>query len=214
MRINRLAGRDVGEEGATRQLAPVATLGAYHPITRNTETRIWPGMGSGEIFRTGLGWLWPDTWGCWTRSQGGELTIGVPAGTGPLRLYLLLQNFPNHECPWRLQVEGSASMTGTLRNGERKWVTVDFPTPPANNVLRLRLRGGWEEVIRMNTGGTEKEYHASIGVAGFFLCETSDTAARTALLEAVALGNVDELNAYREPVPLTGTETLPWEDEA
>lgn len=212
--IVRLAERDAVKNDAPHSPEPLATLGAYHPLTRNTETRIWPGMGSGEIFRTGLGWLWPDIWGCWTRAQGGELTIGVPAGTGPLRLYLLLQNFPNHECPWRLQIEGRANVTGTLRNGERKWVTVDYTAPPADNVLRLRLRGGWEEIIRMSTGGTEKEYHASVGVAGFFLCETSDVSARAAFLEAVALGNVEELNAYREPEASSGVEMLEWDDGA
>jgi hypothetical protein len=50
----------------------------------------------------------------------------------------------------------------------------------------------------MNTAGTEKEYLISIGLVGFFICEASDLAARAALLEAVALGNINDLNAYRE----------------
>lgn len=195
--ILRLADRT---EGRDLYRAPKAKLGSYHPVTRNSETRIWSGMGSGEIFRTGLGWLWPDVWGCWTRPQGGGIAIGLPEDRKPLRIYLLLKNFPNHECPWRLRVKGLSGLSGTLTHGEERWVSFEYPELDDGNVLRMHLRGEWSEVIRMNTGGSEKDYKASVGLCGFYICNADDAVARTAFLEAAALGSVMELNAYREAV--------------
>ena len=206
--IVRLTGHD---ESGEAYRAPRAKLGAYHPITRNIETRIWPGIGSGEIFRTGLGWLWPDTWGCWTRPQGGGLAIGLPEERGALRVYLLLQNFPNHECPWRLRIKGLPTLRGTLRNGEQKWISFDYPVLDDAGVLRMDLRGEWSESIRMATSGTEKEYMASVGLRGFFICEVDDATSRTAFLEAAALGNVEELSAYRETVQPASSDDG-WEE--
>jgi len=187
-------------------LVPKAKIGAYHPITRNVATRIWPGIGSGEIFRTGLGWLWPDTWGTSTRPQGGELTIGLPEDRKPLRVYLLLQNFPNHECPWHLRVKCLSSIRGTLQPGEQRWVSFDYPVLDDGGVLKMKLRGEWSETIQMSTSGTMKDYLASVGLKGFFLCEIEDAVTRTKFLEAAALGNVLELDAYREHGEVAGTE--------
>jgi glycosyltransferase involved in cell wall biosynthesis len=190
---------------------PKAQMGAYHPITRNVATRIWPGIGSGEIFRTGLGWLWPDTWGCWTRPQGGELTIGLPADRKPLRVYLLIKNFPNHECLWSLRIKGLPSISGTLQIGEQRWVSFDYPMIDDGGVLKMKLRGDWSETIRMSTGGTEKEYLASVGLCGFFLCAQDDAAARTSFLEAASLGTVTDLDAYREKLPPVEVCIDDWE---
>jgi glycosyltransferase involved in cell wall biosynthesis len=196
--IVRLAARD----DAPAYTPPLAKLGAFHPITRNVETRIWPGIGSGEIFRTGLGWLWPDTWGCWTLPQGGGLAIGLPEQRGTVRVYLQLQNIPGHACPWRLRIQGLPTLRGELTPGERRWVSFDYPED-GGALLRLHLRGDWSETIAMVTSGQEKEYRASVGLCGFFVCEASDAAARSAFLEAAALGTVTDLDAYRERVPFT-----------
>jgi glycosyltransferase involved in cell wall biosynthesis/Tfp pilus assembly protein PilF len=210
--------RLVGEEsGRQAYRAPRVKLGAYHPITRNVETRIWPGFGSGEIFRTGLGWLWPDTWGCWTRPQGGGLAIGLPERHGLLRVYLLLKNFPGHDCPWRLRIKGLPTLRGRLLDGEERWVSFDYPMIDDGDVLRMNLRGERTELIRMSTNGSEKDYLASVGLRGFFICEADDAVSRTRLLEATAFGNVAALDAYREMVkPLdVGTQdgSEEWDDD-
>ena len=74
--IMRLARRS-GAVG-TLPLVPLATLGAYHPLGRNRASQIWPGIGSGEAFRVGTGWLPPEPWGCWTHPEGGEVAIALP----------------------------------------------------------------------------------------------------------------------------------------
>jgi len=207
--IMRLAHHDRPEKDVPA--VPKAKLGAFHPITRNVATRIWPGIGSGEIFRTGLGWLWPDIWGCWTRPQGGELTIGLPGDRKPLRVYLLLKNFPNHECPWRLRIKDLRSIAGTLQMGEERWVSFDYPVLNDGNVLRAKLRGEWSETIKMSTGGTMKEYTASVGLKGFFLCEADDAVSRTRFLEAASLGNVIDLDAYGEVANAVEDEQEAWD---
>ena len=193
--IMRLTSRDAAS--GSRFGAPRPMLGNYHPVTRNIETRIWPGMGSGEIFRTGLGWLWPDIWGCWTRPQGGGLTIGLAPDQPPVRVYLLLHGVPNHECQWRLRIKGRRDLSGTLAAGERKWVSFDYAVS-GESTLRMHLRGDWVETITMSTGGSDKQYSASVGLAGFFICALDDIDSRTAFLEAAALGNVRDLDAYRD----------------
>jgi hypothetical protein len=70
----------------------------------------------------------------------------------------------------------------------------------------MKLRGEWSETIQMSTSGTMKDYLASVGLKGFFLCEIEDAVTRTKFLEAAALGNVLELDAYREHGEVAGTE--------
>jgi glycosyltransferase involved in cell wall biosynthesis len=201
-------------ENTSEATAPLVRLGGYHPITRNVATRIWPGIGSGEIFRMGLGWLWPDIWGCWTRPQGGELALGLPNGRTALRVYLLLKSVPNHETPWKLRIKGQPGLRGTLAIGEERWVSFDYPEADDGDVLRMKLRSEWSERITMNTGGTDKEYLAAVGLRGFFICEANDTASRTKFLEAASLGNVSDLDVYREIIDSTDGDEADeaWDD--
>lgn len=150
-------------------------------------------------------------WGCWTRPQGGDLTIGLPENRKALRVYLLLKNFPNHECPWRLRIKGLPSIAGTLQLGEERWVSFDYPVMDDGNVLRAKLRGEWSETIQMSTGGTMKDYIASVGLKGFFICEADDAVARTRFLEAAALGNVADLDAYGEAADPIEEDDDIWE---
>ncbi|MBU3076981.1 glycosyltransferase [Sphingomonas quercus] len=210
----RLAERKAAADGNRGFRPPEAVLGRWHPISTNLETRIWTGAGTGEIFRAGLGWLWPTGDGCWTRPQGAELAIGLPRGHGPLRVYMLLWGLPEQECPWKLRIKGRPPLSGTLAPEEKKWISFDYPAADDDGVLRMRLNGQTAEAITMNTSGSEKEYFASLGVAGFFICDADDGAARAALLEAAALGNLADISAYAERLPAPDAEAGDGWDEA
>jgi len=178
--------------------APLATLGAYHPIVRNFETRIWRGMRSAEIFRSGSGWWGPDNWGCWTKAMGATLEIGVPSAVDePLRLYVQLHGFPRGECPWTVSLTDGRSQKGVLPPGAFKWIHFDIDTIPQDHVVRLTVEGTTSFDLRTVTEDGDPRV-VSTGVAGFFLCHASDMEARAALLEAVALGNLSELAFNRE----------------
>lgn len=177
--------------------APVATLGAYHPMLRNFQTRIWPGMRSGEIFRSGAGWWGPDNWGCWTKAQGGALEIGLPTGVrGLVRLYIQLHGLPVGECGFVIELEGRLPLSGSLPAGAFKWVS--FDVDPLNHpVLRLTVEGSATVDLRTVTDGLDPRV-VSVGVAGFFICGADDAEARSTFLEAVALGNLPDLAFNRE----------------
>jgi glycosyltransferase involved in cell wall biosynthesis len=189
---------------------PVAVLGAYHPIVRNFERRIWRGMRSAEIFRAGAGWWGPDNWGCWTKAGGGRLEIGLPSGSEDgVRLYIQLHGLPTRECAWTAIMSGTRPQKGVLAPGVFKWISFDVGTIPDDRVLRLTIEGSSIVDLRSVTDGLDPRI-VSIGVTGFFLCAADDAPTRAAFLEAIMLGNLPDLAFNREPID----DALPIEDKA
>lgn len=180
--------------------APIARLGAYHPLGRNTETRIWPGMRTAEPFRCGGGWWGQDDWGCWTKPQGGLLDIALAGPHGPLRLYLRVKAPPACATEFEIQVEGAHAPTvDSVEANEAKWINLDLPAcADARPRHRILLRGDDREDLAERTEGQDRRI-ISIGLAGFFLCEADDGLARGAFLEAVSLGKIEDLAFNRAP---------------
>ena len=184
---------------AAPPLPPTARLGAYFPLVRNVETKLWPGLRSAESFRVGDGWWGPEDWGCWTKPQGGLLEIGLPARHPPLRAYWRLRGLPGRSGRYRLEVAG-AVVEGRLGPGEFKWVTIDAPAAGDDQpVLHAHLTSDDVEDLADGAAGLDMRTIA-VGLAGFFLCGREDAAARADFLEAVTLGDHDGLAFHREPV--------------
>lgn len=187
--------------------APDAVVGAYHPIVRNFSTRIWKGMRSGEIYRAGWGWWGPDEWGCWTKASGGTLAIGVPDGVADgLCLFLQLHGLPDRECGWTVDLADGQRRDGTLPRGAFRWTSFDVERVPDDRTLRLTVEGSVTTDLAPLTNGLDPRV-VSVGLAGFFLCATSDVAARARFLECVALSTLDPLAFNREPSPANSTES-------
>lgn len=183
-----------------RQIVAPASMGKFHPIQRNYETRIWNGFVSGEMFRAGAGWWWPDAWGCWTKPQGGMLRVGVTPGSGPLRAYMLLHGTPDAECNFIIDVGmGDAGTRGTLLPGEFRWVVIDIPAPGASDLLDFMIEGSAAIDLAPRTGGLDTRV-ISVGVAGFFLCETTEILTRVMIMEAILLKDHMALAFNREPL--------------
>jgi hypothetical protein len=178
---------------------PVArpvSLGAYYPVALYRDTPIWRGLASGEIFRTGEGWLWPETSGCRTRPGGGELHMDLPVGTGDLRLYLRLRGLAGSASGYELVVDGTVIARGRLEAGDTRWIGADVPGSGRAG-LTLLVRGDTTETIHMSTGGTDKQHRASISVIGFALCERDDEESRARFVETAAFGSIEDASAYR-----------------
>ncbi len=190
--IERFAGEGDGFKPVGR---PVS-LGAYYPVSLYRDTPIWRGLASGEIFRTGEGWLWPETSGCRTRPDGGELRMDLPAGSRNLRLYLRLRGLASAPCPFEVIVGGQVIASGRLDADTTRWIGGDLPDG-AGDTLTVLVRGEDEETISMSTGGTMKHHAASIAVIGFALCNRDDEDARARFIEAAAFGSVEDVSAYR-----------------
>ncbi|WP_083528706.1 glycosyltransferase family 1 protein [Hyphomicrobium sp. CS1BSMeth3] len=180
--------------------APEATSGAYHPIVRNFETRVWRGLRSAEVFRAGGGWWGPDDWGCWTKVQGGELNVGLPDNAKRWRLYLRIHGLPTTSCPYEIGIEETSIVqTGVLKPGTFKWLMFELDSPVTGSTFRISIRGGSTEDLGKVTDGLDPRV-VSIGVCGFFLCAADDLIARNNFLEAVSLGNLEDLAFNRERV--------------
>jgi glycosyltransferase involved in cell wall biosynthesis len=189
---------------------PQARFGAYYPIVRNYETRLWRGFRSAEVFRAGAGWWGPDDWGCWTKAQGGRLEIGLPQGHGPVRAFLRLHGLPDRASAYRLRIGSSAVVEGALNAGEFKWIPVDIPAAEDDDpVLHIRLDGSETLDLATVTQGLDPRV-VGVGLAGFFLCEADDAATRATFLEAIALGALHDLVFNREPTaPLEPGDAAP-----
>lgn len=175
------------------------TVGTYYPTNLYRDLRIWRSLASGEIFRTGEGWLWPETDGCRTTLAGGELRMTTPCAAQPLRLYIYVRGLSGLVCPVSLSVLGETILHTVLRAGEQRWVMADLPAHAGPDVS-VTVRGEAAEWIGMSTGGTVKRLMSSLTVIGFALCPRDDEEARTRFVEAAALGEVDDINAYHQPV--------------
>jgi glycosyltransferase involved in cell wall biosynthesis len=64
-------------EGRGLRMAPVE-FGGFYPMSRNTETRLRPGLSRGEVFRNGDGWWAPEEWGCWLKTGTAEIGLRLP----------------------------------------------------------------------------------------------------------------------------------------
>lgn len=178
---------------------PQAQLGAYHSLVRNVEKRIWPGMRSGEIFRSGAGWWGPDDWGCWTKRQGGEIAMTLPETDEPLRLYVQIHGLPKSACPYAVESPDlPLGANGVLPPGAFKWVCFNIDEMPDDRLLRLRIKGEVTDDLALVTEGNDQRV-ASLGVCGFFLCLRDDPRTRADFLEAVALGNLEDIGFSRRP---------------
>lgn len=195
-----------GETDATHEARfPRIQLGRYYPITRSRSTRIWRGLSSAEVLRTGTGWWHPDDWGCWTKPGGGELTLRLPAGTEAVRLYLRLQA-PDVDGDFTLSFgEGAPPIVGSLRAGQGCWRAVTLPAG-SDNTVYIQVRGSASIDLTERTGGLDKRVTA-LGVAGIYVCAADDMAARADLGEAIAFDALGDLafnsDRYAVPVDLT-----------
>ncbi len=191
MRLAETERRAVAHE----QIRPAT----YYRVARTEHTRIWRGLASGEIVRTGPGWLWPEEWGCWTRLGGGELDLKLPPASGALQVALALRNVPGHATAWTVRATGVADLAGSLLPGERRWVRFQVPPSPSGRTLRVRLAGDKAQMLAVKSGSARREDMAAVGLEGFHVHAVGDDRAGAAFLDAVAFGGLDELDAYREP---------------
>lgn len=188
----------IGRAGVVTSQPPYAVPGRYYPVALYKGSRIWRGLGSGEMFRSGTGWLWPEERGSRTRLAGGELRLRVSGAAGPLRLYLQLRGLDTCGSSFLVSAGDTVVASGNLHAKEQRWVLGDIPAPGEDGILSIVVRGGAAEEIEMMTGGTSKRLIASISVLGFTLVGKDDEAGRMAFVEDAALGRLERIHAYAE----------------
>jgi hypothetical protein len=177
--------------------APYVVPGLYYPVTLQKGTRIWRGLGSGEVFRAGNGWLWPEIGGSRTTDAGGELRLRVEA-KAPVRLYLRIRGLHSSETAFLISADGHVIATGNLARNEERWVIGEIPNIGDDGLVAIQVRGGSADALETNTAGSHNQMRGSISVVGFVLLECADEAGRLAFIEKAALGDLGKINAYAE----------------
>jgi len=183
-----------GEQG--EPAPPLVKPGLYYPVSLYKGPGIWPGLASGEIFRIGDGWEWPDTNGSRTGPEGGALRMRLATGE-PVRLYLHLRGLESAACPVKATVDDVTVGTMTVRQRKAGWMACDLPAG-AGPVVELLVQGALTEIAGIVEGGVRKERSVSVGVAGFFLCARDDAAANAAFIQT-RRGRLETISAYRRP---------------
>jgi glycosyltransferase involved in cell wall biosynthesis len=172
-----------------------ARLGVYYPIRRNEELRIWPGLVSGEMFRSGAGWWWPDDWGVWTRAAGGDLTIATDGPHKPLRAFIQIRGLIAEACRYRLDFASPAGLpplSGKLGPEERSWLIVDLPHAATGLTIQASLTSDTTQDLSKQGDGLDRRI-TGVGLLGLFLCEADDLLTRLLFAEAAALNNLTPL---------------------
>lgn len=189
--------RDIGEAiiaaviaqkpHARKGLGPLPVeLARYYPMSRNTATRVRPGMTSGEMYRTGHGWWPPDEWGCWLKQAEAEIAFVLPDGpTGGRLLYLGLRGTPTKPTDYRLALlGGNIQHSGALAADEERWVTLPIgPRSGSNREVRIRLSSSGHARLADAPSGYRPV--VTLGVVGFYLAAMDDARAGTRLLAAL-----------------------------
>lgn len=168
----------------------VPTLGRYYPLNRTEALAIHRTMESGERFRSGTGWWFPDDWGNWTKPEGGLLKLRFePASIGtPKRLYVRLLGLSARSQTYRIALGGVTAEEGVLAPQQNLWCVVNVPVDAhASGELVVGLHGGDYDDFAAATGGRDTR-KGGLGVFGFMICDADDLLSRANLMEAIALG--------------------------
>jgi len=186
--LDRFARRDtVRRGGVVIPPPPTVRVGAWHPITRNESTRIWRGIHTGEGFRSNLGWHWPEDRGCRVRPEGGELLLRFKGPHLRLRILFRLRGDEAGLAQWSMRV-GDATQSGEIRAREEKWVSFEIAAAKRTHDVKVRV-----DAVPAADGVIITYF-----VGGFFLHAAEDLLTRHDFIEALALGRLDTIDAYRE----------------
>jgi glycosyltransferase involved in cell wall biosynthesis len=193
--VEAIAGFSI--DGAFKLVRPAALPNRYYPMRLQKQRHVWKGLASGEIFRVGDGWLWPETTGCRITPQGGELQMRIadrPAG--PLRLWLRLRGLSADDCSIAITINGRAAGDAEVPAGTCRWIMCDLCADDGTD-LSILIRGRVTETVSLSIVGTRKSCFAGITVLGFLLDDgKGEEIAALSLNDAVS-EELEKLSAYR-----------------
>lgn len=177
-----------------------AELGILHALTNNSSAILWAGLKSGEIYRNGTGWWWPEHWGCWIKNTGpAQLAFVLKdvAGAG-IQLYVGLKGIQDKSSICRLKCDGARTMEVTLDPEEEKVVSLDLaPSPGAERLVVVAVTCDVASDFGRSTEGVDFRT-CGVGVRWFYACRGGDVLARLKMIEAIAL---DDFARLKRPEP-------------
>lgn len=176
-----------------------ASLNELHRLGTNTSSVLWPGLQSGEIYRNGTGWWWPEPWGTWIKDTGPAYIAFEVEGAGDeaLVLYLGLRGVQGKAATCTIKAHGATALDTQLQTNEQKVIKLRLPPHRGERrLVVLSVTCSASADFAAQTNGTDPRV-AGVGVAWFYACRENDVMGRLNLLEAISVHAVERLE--RQP---------------
>ena len=174
---------------------PALISGRYYSLARNLASDLQSLVHSGDLYRAGLNWHGPETFGCWIRGLSADIafTVGKEEGEEFL-LYLQLLGAPSTDNTVTLALPPSNwSRRVTIRQGEAYWNIIPLRFSP-DSKREVRLRIASEKLIDFASLTEGRDVRvSSLGVMGLYLCRSTDGLQRSAITEAIQFGSMDAI---------------------
>ena len=180
-------------------------LGTYNGISETEDLSIYAGMLSGEVYRQGDGWWWPEPWGCWTKAKVARLAFVAPIAAGDdMVLFMGVRGVQTERARITISLRDIAEKELVAEANHDYWMV--FRLSPAE-VDQLRLDDerilvevlAWADKVSdfgAITGGTDPRV-ASVGIRGMMVCRSSDVEARMRFVEAITINDVSAMSRSR-----------------
>lgn len=173
---------------------PKALEGCYVPVNLHRDRSIWHGIASGEMYRVGNGWLWPDPRGC--RIKPGLAELCVPNLAFPVaRVFLHVRGLDSKESFFSIYTETDIVFSGMLKPGQAMWAVFDVDVD-SKRCACFEICSLDSEIIVMDHGGSPKRYSAGVFVLGFCVSNKHDHRDRLDFLEAVTNNKLEHADAF------------------
>jgi glycosyltransferase involved in cell wall biosynthesis len=179
--------------------APIAS-GTYYSFGRNTAFSLSDVTHSADKFREGTGWHSPEQWGCWLRERSADLTFDLSnEPSNEFLLYLYLTALPHTDTEVTIMIPTVGWQKHlTIPKSCDHWERVEFKFAPGSTKhIRIRLASDQIEDFHQSSDGVDSR-KATLGIKGVFACSKSNNLQRTAVIEAIQLGDLRSMG-YRFP---------------
>ncbi len=172
-----------------------AEMGVLHALTTNTSGVLWAGLKSGEVYRNGPGWWWPEHWGCWIKNTGPSqvaFLLKDVAGAG-IEVFVGLRGVQGRNAVCTLKSEGARTLNVPLGPEQDKVVGLSLaPQPGAERLVVVNVSSDVAADFRATTNGVDFRA-CGVGVRWVYACREGDVLARMKVVEAIALGDFARL---------------------
>ena len=168
-----------------------AETGILHSLASNSNSTLWAGLKSGEIYRNGPNWWWPERWGCWIKNTGPAQIAFVLKDVSdcPVRVYVGVKGVQAKPSICTVKCEGVRTLTVPLGPDQDKVVSLLLaPAPVAERLIVISIScDAWAD-FRRSTGG-EDFRSCGVGVRWFYACREDDVLARLKIVEAISMND-------------------------
>jgi glycosyltransferase involved in cell wall biosynthesis len=177
-----------------------APMGVLHKLTANKSSTLWAGLKSGEVYRNGPGWWWPEHWGSWIKDLGpGQIAFVLKdVANARIQVYLALAGVQGKSSVCMISCEGARTLTVPLGPDEQKVVSFTLAAVPGPDRLPvINIASDTAADFRSSTQGVDFR-SCGVGVRWFYVCREDDALARLKMIEAIAM---DDFSNLETPPP-------------